>query len=690
MGLVLGANPYAHSAATFLLSSEGEAVFALSKERVSRKKHDGGDLADLIRYAFSATGTRRRDLDLIVQSNHLFRLGPFHETLPWATALNQYAPGHTDPDNLLPGVPRWELSHHLAHAWSALPTAPFDRGLIVVMDGMGSTRKDIQKLPVNGAASPIDKQHVTDADLPCARGFAEWPADLDERRDWREAETVYRFTGLELELVWKRWQEEKTPTLLYNTGFENMESLGAVYSRVASHLFGDWNACGKVMGLAPYAAERGGARRPVVRGELERLRVNWKRLRDEPFPNGWGSRGSKSSHEDLAADVQRDLERVALRFLKRLRRETGERNLCLVGGVALNCSLNGRIAREAGFEQVFIPPWPGDDGTAAGCAHFGLHRVLNRRKAPRRSPHRCDLGRAFAPTAIARALARPEFAPFLAVERPDDLHRCVADALAAHEVIGWFQGRSEFGPRALGFRSILAHPGRKATTRRVNSIKRREPFRPFGPVVLAERADEWFASQPDAPWMSYASPVLAPKRRKIAAVVHVDGTTRAQTLHRAANPHLYGLLEAFEERTGLPLLLNTSFNLKGQPLVETPEDALRMFLDTDLDRLVLEDSSVQKLPYPDAQTLPAARPLAIPGVTAETVTDSEGEPIRVQFYAFGEGFESDPLELALWEAADGNSSVDEILADFATQGVEPEDLLPPLRNLFDRRVLAFA
>ena len=270
----------------------------------------------LVEALLEQTGVRLDQIGLVVANNHLFRIRPFEERLAFGCALHAHPPSALRPSNLLPGIAKQELSHHLAHAWSVLPLAPFDEGLIVVADGMGSTRADVERASVGSELGP----YCSDADLPQAPGFAEFPAQAEDHRSYREGETVYRFEGLQLERVQKRWIEERTPVFLYNYGFEDMESLGAVYSRVSSHLFGDWNACGKVMGLAPWLERWGsqaGAPAPLLRGPLEELQVNWEQLAAAPLPGAWsaaqeGDEALRAVATDLAARVQQDLEAVLL------------------------------------------------------------------------------------------------------------------------------------------------------------------------------------------------------------------------------------------------------------------------------------------------------------------------------------------------------------------------------------------
>ena len=703
---VLGLNQYAHSAAACLVDSEGRVAHALAKERLTRKKHDGGDTSGVVAALLERAGVRLDAIALAVANCHLFRIRPFERDLPWSVALHQQPSSALDACNLLPGVPKHELSHHLAHAWSLQAELAGRPALILVADGIGTTWADLQ-----GRSSASDLgPYTSDADLPRAAAFREVPAGLPGAGTWREAETVYRFDGGDLTCLFKRWTREHSPVLLHNYGFENMESVGAVYSRVASHVFGDWNVCGKVMGLAPWVRRwcASADARAVLEGPLEELRIDWERLRSEPGPNAWGSAAQRAAHTRLAADVQRDLEEVLLEFLTRLRRETGETTLALAGGVALNSTANGRLAREAGFERVLVPPWPGDDGVAVGCALFG-HRHLNPNAPTPRGAPAPYLGTSASVDEIDAAL--DEAAPWIDTASADGAGpapevgcmgsdwiaaargrvEAAAAALARGEVIGWFQGRSEFGPRALGHRSILATPADARHVERINAaVKKREGFRPFAPTVLAERAKELFEGVTPSPWMSLTVSTRTEWRARIPAVVHVDGSARLQTLERGAEPLFHALLEAFCERTGLPLLLNTSLNTRAEPLVESASDAVGLLLDSDLDLLVLEDRLVRRRAFPREHDFEHARPTQYAGFSAQVVSDADGDAVAVVLMAHGRNWEADALELTVLEACDGASSVAELTSSLAPElGMDAGELLDVLRRLYGRQLVHF-
>jgi predicted NodU family carbamoyl transferase len=299
-------------------------------------------------------------------------------------------------------------------------------------------------------------------------------------------------------------------------------------------------------------------------------------------PTNWQRDLERS--QDLAYAVQRELEAALLHVTRWLHAQTRSQNLVLSGGVALNCVANARILAETPFERVFIPPPAGDDGIAIGCAFFGW-LVLGRGAKTFALTHPY-YGKTYAGERVRAALEREVLVDF---SQPESLETFVAAQLASGKVLGWFQGASALGPRALGDRSILGDPRDPHLRDRLNlRVKHREPFRPYGASVLAESAAEYFAVWDDWPYMNMAVAVREEKKAAIPAVVHVDGSCRIQTVRRSDHPRFHRLLQEFHRRTGVPLILNTSFNRQGEPIVETPEDALRSFLNMELDGLVLE------------------------------------------------------------------------------------------------------
>jgi carbamoyltransferase len=569
---ILGINAYDHDVSACLLR-DGEIAFAIGKERITREKHDTGFYKEVVDYCLEAEGISLDDVDLVVRNCYVMPVEEMEERLT-----------HQDEPHFLDGEERLQvkshpfylsnsdkvrtISHHLAHAYSGFAVCPFNEGVIMVVDGVGSYSSDVPEAQALG-----DDVH------PLAR----------------ESESYYKFEGSKLQLLKKVWMGPSRGFL--SDEFYTMPGLGAMYSRASTYVFGDWNKCGELMGLAPYG--RPGKVKPLLQlndnGDLHvpewpaEFTQPWSDQSREP----WEKSPSMSHWEDLAWRIQEDTEQVLLSRARWLRETTGAKNLCLVGGVALNCVANGKIAREAGFESVWIQPAAGDDGIAIGCAYYGHLEIL---KKPRSFVmNHAFLGVEYKEKDVqettSKGLAR------IGTKRTVSSDICAetAKALAEGKVVGWFQGRSEFGPRALGNRSIIADPRTPEMKDILNKrVKHRQPFRPFAPIVLFERAHEIFEGDEDSPYMLIAKPVKPEWRDKIPAIVHVDGTARVQTVREETNAELYRLLKAFEAITGVPVLVNTSFNIKGQPIVETPEDAMQCFLNTGIDVLVLHDMLIEK------------------------------------------------------------------------------------------------
>ncbi|MCO5993720.1 carbamoyltransferase family protein [Actinoallomurus rhizosphaericola] len=359
-------------------------------------------------------------------------------------------------------------------------------------------------------------------------------------------------------------------------------SLGLMYEDLTSHLgFLRSSDEYKVMALASYGKPRFLDRlRAAVRatddGGFVTERIDWEEL----APRRRADEDWTSAHADLAASVQRRLEEVLLDLARWLHERTGDRILTMAGGTALNCVANTVLHREGPFEEVWVQPAAGDAGTALGAA---LH-VAATEGEPLEPMPGADLGRGFTDEEIERALRTAR----LPYERPADLADTVAEVLAGDGIVAWFQGRAEYGPRALGHRSLLAHPGRKANLERLNDVKGREQFRPVAPMVLLERAPEIFARGPiPSPYMLFVHDVAPQWQDRIPAVVHVDGTARVQTVDPAREPRVAALLTAFERRTGLPVLVNTSLNTAGRPIVDDIKDVLECFGATPIDLLAI-------------------------------------------------------------------------------------------------------
>ncbi|MFJ9150159.1 carbamoyltransferase [Streptomyces sp. NPDC102270] len=365
------------------------------------------------------------------------------------------------------------------------------------------------------------------------------------------------------------------------------DSLGLFYEELTQHLgFLRSSDEFKVMALASYGRPR----------FLEQLReyVHLEgeggfRARPVPWsslvpPRAAGDPWTED-HADAAASAQACLEEVLLGLVRRLHERTGEETLTLAGGVALNCVANTRLYREGPFRRVWVQPAAGDAGTALGAALHIAHQKETVEAMPTAA-----LGRGWSDDEL-RAWLETAAVPY---EEPADIADTVADELARDGIVAWFQGRSEYGPRALGHRSLLAHPGHAANLERLNAVKGREEFRPVAPMVLADRAAELFDGPLPSPYMLFVHDVATAWRDRIPAVVHVDGTARIQTVDRDTEPLVARMIDGFERRTGLPVVVNTSLNTAGRPMVDDPRDALECFGSAPVDLLALGPFAIRR------------------------------------------------------------------------------------------------
>jgi carbamoyltransferase len=568
---VLGLNTYDHDVSACLLR-DGAIAVAIAKERITRVKHAAGFYKEVIDYCLEAEGITLDDVDLVVRNCYILPVPEMEERLVYFDA-----PGflHESERSEAAKYPLYRshsdkvvtISHHLAHAYSAFAVCPFEEGVVMIVDGVGSYASDVmESYPSVDTATPLA----------------------------RESESYYRFSGTTLECVKKVWMEPARGFL--SDEFYNMPGLGALYSRASTYIFGDWNKCGELMGLAPYG--RHGNVKSLMQIKDNILTVpRWTSELNKPYimdsDEKWETSPLMKHWEDLAWRVQDDTEKVLLARAAWLRETTGAKNLCIAGGVALNCVANGRVARESGFENVWIQPAAGDDGIAIGCAYYGWIEVLRQRR--NFVMDHSYVGRRYSDQEVADSASKFLVRIQTTQTKSNDIAKDTAKLLADQKVIGWFQDRSEFGPRALGNRSLLADPRKPGMKDILNSrVKHRQAFRPFAPIVLAERMTEVFEGDEDSPFMLIAKPVRPEWRDRIPAIVHVDGTARVQTVREATNPMLYRLLKEFEALTGVPVLINTSFNIKGEPIVETPADAVNCFLTTGVDHLVIHDTIVSK------------------------------------------------------------------------------------------------
>ena len=565
---VLGINAYDHDVSACLLR-DGEIAYAIEKERITRQKHAGGFFQEVVDYCLQAEGITLDDVDLVVRNCYVLPVEDLEVRMIYQGDMidRERAQATKSPLYLPKSNKVMTVSHHLAHAYSAFAVCPFDEGVVMVVDGVGSYSSDIK-----------EPGQLTEGVNPLAR----------------ESESYYKFKGSKLETLKKVWLQPCRGLL--SDEFFHMEGLGALYSRVSCYIFADWNKCGEVMGLAPYG--RPNSFRPLLELKDGKLRVpEWDVEFNRPLTPGddkkWEASPAMKHWEDVAWRVQDDTEKVLIERARWLRETTGAKNLCIAGGVALNCVANGCIVREAGFDNVWIQPAAGDNGIAIGCAYYG-HLAIQKRTRTFVMKHAL-LGVDYKDNDVRNAANRLLLSRKTFNGPGRSICSETAKLLSEGNVFGWFQGGSEFGPRALGNRSILADPRRAEMKDKLNKrVKFRQAFRPFAPIVRYERAKDIFVGEDESPFMLRAKHVRAEWKDRIPAIVHVDGTARVQTVRREHNERMYDLLTEFEKLTGVPLLVNTSFNIKGEPIVETPRDAVNCFLYTGIDYLALHDMLVSK------------------------------------------------------------------------------------------------
>ena len=572
---ILGISCYFHDASAALIE-DGVLVAAAEEERFTRKKHDFEFPHNAIQFCFEYAGITGKDLDYVVFFEKPFvkfdRLlktaiqgfpktyGMFVQSMRtwlfdklWVKSLIARSV-NVDPKRIL------FSEHHLSHAASAYFCSPFDESAILTFDGVGEWATTTMGVGQGNSLKMAQEQH-----FPHSIGllYSTFTAFLG----FEVNDGEYKVMGMAaygaphyVDKVWKIVKQNNDGSYWLDPAyFAFQHSTKDSYTSKFVNLFGEPRDP-----KVPFFTETSGfpsyyGSPPINYGELCRYNQHYA---------------------DIAASIQAVTEELILGAVREVHRQTGSKRLCLAGGVALNSVANGRILRETPFEELYVQPSAGDGGCALGAALFAWHCALGNNGSRFVMDH-AYWGQAYSPEDIQSAINDSGFNAHC-IENESQLTDMTVDRLLAGKVVGWYHGRFEWGPRALGNRSILADPRRADMKDLVNTrMKFREPFRPFAPSVLANAAEQYFElpkaeSSLPARFMLLVVPVRDDKKDAIPAVTHM-GTARIQTVHQDANPLYYRLIERFGEATGVPVLLNTSFNVRGEPIVNTPENALRTF-----------------------------------------------------------------------------------------------------------------
>ncbi len=557
---ILGISCYYHDSAACLIK-DGIIIAAAQEERFNRIKNSFCFPINAVNYCIQESNITFDDIDYIGFYEKPFL--KFHRVI-----LDYLKTWPFSFSNFLDSMPKWlqdrlilpltlekELGfkgkilfvkHHLSHAASAFLVSPFDQAAILTCDGIGEW-----------------------STLTCGLGRGNQIKIYKELRYPHSLGLLY--STLTAYLGFSANQEEGTVMALASCG--NPEFLDKFKEIFVIKPDGSF-----ILDTRYFSFNKGGL------------------MYSKKFIKTFGrDRKSNESleqrHSDIASSLQKFVEEALITIIRNIYNETKMEKLCLAGGSFLNCVVNNKILEEGPFKEVFIQPAAGDAGGALGVATYIYHSIFKKnRNYVMTHPY---LGPAFSADQIRRSLLNfnLSFQEF----NESELTRHVAERLAKNQIVGWFQGRAEFGPRALGNRSILANPCNPQIKELLNSkVKKREPFRPYAPAVLEERSDEFFEMRCKSPFMLLAPKVRNEKKKLIPGVIHVDGTARVQTVSKDTNQKFWQLIKDFENITGIPILINTSFNLRGEPIVCSPEDAINSFIKSEMDCLVLENYVVDK------------------------------------------------------------------------------------------------
>ncbi|MGJ7917375.1 carbamoyltransferase [Massilia sp. LXY-6] len=541
--------------ASVCLMQGSRLLWAIQKERLTRRKHHGGQAGDVRDLYLPRLPWPERPIDVVVEcfsSDEEAKQLPLYEE-ELAASLR-----------LAPDCRRARISHHLAHVYSVFHPSPFRNAAVMIVDGQGSPVSDLTEYWAGAAYVP---------------------------GDWREVASFYRADRERVLCIGKQ---------LWDRDDARLVGLGMFYFLLTQAIFPGEGNEGKVMGLAPHGNPHA-LRLPSLSVEASQVGMPtpWREVLRERERFRYGQPGvALADCANLAAAGQRAFEDALLEVARWLHAQTRLDSLCFAGGTALNCSANERLLRETPFREVFIPPAPSDAGTALGCALYGLTELAGKSCSYRWTHD--YLGPAPARQEIEAALLDRDDLRIEVLPALDVLCGRILELLASRRVLGLYQGAGEFGPRALGHRSILADPRRAVTRDWINAkVKQREWFRPLAPAVLEERAADWFDLSGPSPFMQFAAPVRPQVAAQVPAITHVDGTARLQTVSADDDPLLRRLLQGFDMLTGVPVLLNTSFNGKDEPIVETPQEAIAAFRRMPLHALAMPPFLITKRSEPE-------------------------------------------------------------------------------------------
>lgn len=539
--IVLGVNRTQD--ASICLTRGSRVICAIQKERLTRQKHHWGRLEDVRSVYAAQLAAIDQPIDALVEC---------YSSDGEIAKLPEYERELAETLWFAPDCRRARISHHVAHLYSVFHPSPFEEAAVMIIDGQGSSVCDFTETWSDGEGVP---------------------------GDWCEVSSFYQVDRERIACLGKQ---------LWDRDNQRLVGLGMFYFLLTQAIFPGEGNEGKVMGLAPHGDPDALGLPPLdVDGAKVTIPDRWTEIVHQRgrfrYLSANGDRTKFSEIANLAAAGQRAFEVAMLEVARWLHARTGAENLCFAGGTALNCSTNDRLLRETPFRRVFIPPAPSDAGTSLGCAIYGLTELLG---APCEYRWEHDFLGPEPRSADAEAALRD--ADDLIVETPPDLCTRVVDLLCDTKVVAVYQGRSEFGPRALGHRSILGDPRYVFVRDWINAnVKEREWFRPLAPIVLLEHADRFFDIRRPSPFMQFAAPVLPAAAPLIPAVTHVDCTARLQTVGEHDDPFLRAVLAGFAARTGIPVLLNTSFNRKEEPIVESAAQAVESFRRTPMHALAM-------------------------------------------------------------------------------------------------------